>query len=159
MRLWVLFERMISAWLGASCPLLSVTSPLSSAVTYVTVHVSSIWRSRAISPVVTLTATRIHLPVTLKYWVLTAGAANSSSLKHVCFIMPESKNFRRPKPAYVGSNGFEETGPVKANLGNTSRLVEEARRRRLAEWTIMYKGSHFPRFVPLKAGYLFKFHA
>ena len=53
---------------------------------------------------------------------------------------------RRPKPAYMGRNGFAvSTSTPVSNIGASSKLqVEEAKKRRLAEWVLKVKGSHFP---------------
>jgi hypothetical protein len=58
---------------------------------------------------------------------------------------------RRPKHAYQGRNGFTESTPVAANatISESSRLAEEAKKRRLAEWVLKEKGTHFPEYALL----------
>ena len=53
---------------------------------------------------------------------------------------------RRPKPAYQGRNGFTEsvTAPANGVVSEASNLIEEAKKRRLAEWVLKEKGTYFP---------------
>jgi hypothetical protein len=50
---------------------------------------------------------------------------------------------RRPKPAYQGRNGFINT-PANGLVSEPSNLIEEAKKRRLAEWVLKEKGTYFP---------------
>jgi hypothetical protein len=56
---------------------------------------------------------------------------------------------RRPKAAYIGRNGFTEwiTTPANSAMSESTRLSEEAKKRRLAEWVLNEKGAYFPRYV------------
>lgn len=54
---------------------------------------------------------------------------------------------RRPSPAYKGRNGFTEYITAQAavnNISEESRLRDDIRKRRLAEWTLREKGQYFP---------------
>jgi hypothetical protein len=59
-------------------------------------------------------------------------------------------DLRRPKPAYHSRNGFTESTTNSAKISTISefsRLAEEAKKRRLAEWVLKEKGSYFPTYV------------
>ena len=57
--------------------------------------------------------------------------------------------FRRPKQAYQGRNGFIEStaAPTNGVISESSRLAGEAKKRRLAEWVLREKGTPFPEYV------------
>jgi hypothetical protein len=58
---------------------------------------------------------------------------------------------RRPKHAYKGRNGFTESTPTAATvaISESWRLAEEVKKRRLAEWVLKGKGTHFPEYALL----------
>jgi len=58
---------------------------------------------------------------------------------------------RRQKLVYQGRNRFTEPTPVAPNvtISESWRLAEEAKKRRLAEWVLKEKGTHFPEYAPL----------
>jgi hypothetical protein len=62
-------------------------------------------------------------------------------------VEPTASARRRPKPLFKGRNGFSESIPPSNKISDASRLNEEARKRRLAQWTLTHKGSYFPTYV------------
>jgi hypothetical protein len=51
---------------------------------------------------------------------------------------------------FKGRNGFNESTPPSNKISDASRLNEEARKRRLAVWTLKHKGSYFPTLEEMK---------
>lgn len=62
-------------------------------------------------------------------------------------LQAQAPPLRRPTLAYKNRNGFTEYTSAQAAANDTSedsRLHDDTRKRRLAEWTLREKGQYFP---------------